>query len=103
MNQIDHVLISNWYRSAITDIRPLRGPDIGSDHNLLKINFKAKLRVKTEKKYNEKRKIVSIFKHSKWKQEYAIKLNNMFEILENMEDEDNIDNNINENGKTLKQ
>jgi len=46
---------------------------------------------------------VSIFKHSKWKQEYAIKLNNMFEILENMEDEDNIDNNINENGKTLKQ
>jgi len=65
-NQID-VLISNWYRSATTDIRALRGPDIGSDHNLLKINFKVKLRVKTEKKYNEKRKIVSIFQNSKWK------------------------------------
>jgi len=37
-------------------------PDIGSDHNLLKINFKVKLRVKTEKKYNEERKIVNIFK-----------------------------------------
>jgi len=36
-NQIDHVLISNIFRSAITDIR---GPDIGSDNNLLKINFK---------------------------------------------------------------
>jgi len=29
----------------------LRGIDIGSDHNLLKINFKVKLRVKTGNKY----------------------------------------------------
>jgi hypothetical protein len=32
-NQIDHVLISNRFRSAITDIRALRRPDIGSGHN----------------------------------------------------------------------
>jgi len=38
-NKIDHVLISNRFRSEITDIRALRGPDIGSGHNLLKINF----------------------------------------------------------------
>ena len=68
-NQIDHVSISNGFRSAIRDIRALSGPDIGSDHNLLKINFKVKSRVKTEKKYNEKRKIVNIFQNSKWKQE----------------------------------
>jgi len=36
----------------------------------------------------------SLEQNSKWKQEYAIELNNRFEILENMED-DNIDNNIN--------
>ena len=65
VNQIDHALISNRLRSAITDIRALRGPDIGSDHNLFKINFKVKSRVKTEKKYNEKRKIVNIFQNSK--------------------------------------
>jgi len=59
-NQIDHVLISNRFRSAITDIRALRGPDIGSDHNLLKINFRVKLRVKAGNKYNEKRKTVNI-------------------------------------------
>jgi len=59
-----------------------------------------KLRVKTEKKYSEKRKIVNIFKNSKWKQEYAIELNR-FEILENMEDEDNIDNNINEKWENI--
>ena len=39
----------------------------------------------------------------KWEQEYAIEIKNRFEILENMEYEDNSDNNINENGKTLKQ
>jgi len=61
VNQIDHVLISNRFRSAITDIRALRGPDIGSDYNLLKINFKVKLRVKTGNKYNKKRKMVNIF------------------------------------------
>jgi len=60
-NQIDHVLISDRFRSAITDIRALRGPDIESDHNLLKINFKVKLRVKPGNKYNENRKMVNIF------------------------------------------
>jgi len=64
-DQIDHVLISNRFRSAITDIRALRGPDIGSDHNLLKINFKVKLRVQTGNKYNEKRKMVNIFQNPK--------------------------------------
>ena len=45
-----HVLISNRFRSAIIDIRALKGPDIGSDYNSLKIKFKVKLRVKTENK-----------------------------------------------------
>ena len=48
--QTDHVLISNRFRSAITDIRALRGPDILSDHNLLNINFPVKVRTETEKK-----------------------------------------------------
>jgi len=47
-NQIDLVLISKRFRSAITDIRALRGPDIGPDHNLLKINFNLKLGIKLE-------------------------------------------------------
>jgi len=95
------VLISNRFRSVITDIRELRGPDIGSDHNLLKIDFKVKLTVKTGNKY-EKRKIVNVFKNPIWKQEYAKEINNRFEILENMHDEDNIDNNINEKWENIK-
>ena len=61
---MDHVLISNRFRCAVTDIRALRGPDIGRDHTLLKINFKVKLRVKTEEEYNETRKIANIFQNS---------------------------------------
>ena len=61
-----------------------------------------KLRVKTGNKYNEKSKMVNIFQNPKWKQEYAIEINSKFEILENLDDEDSIDNNINENGKNIK-
>ena len=64
-NQTNHVLISNRFRSAITDIRALRGPDIGSDHNLPNTNFKVKLRAKIGSKY-EKRKMVNIFQNPKW-------------------------------------
>jgi len=47
--------------------------------------------------------MVNIFQNPKWKQEYIIEINNKFEILENLDDEDSIDNNINEKRKTLKQ
>ena len=82
-------------------IRALRRPDIGSDHNLLKIYFKMKLSVKTGNKY-EKRKMVNIFQNSKWKQEYATEINNKFEILKNLDDEDSIDNDINEKWENIK-
>jgi hypothetical protein len=96
VNQIDHVLISNRVRSAITDIRALRGPDIGSDHKLLKVNFKVKLRVKNGSNHNEKRKSVNIFQNPKWKQKYATEINNRFDILANMDDDDDTDRTIDE-------
>ena len=61
-----------------------------------------KLRVQTGNKYNEKRKIVNIFQNPKWKQEYAIEIYNKFEILENLDDENSIDNNINEKWENIK-
>ena len=72
VNQIGHVLNSNRFRSAKTDIRALKRPDIGSDHNVPKINFKVKLSVKTGNKYDEKRKKMNIFQNPKWKREYAV-------------------------------
>jgi len=74
---------------------------MGSDHNLLKINFKVKISVKTGNKY-EKRKMVNIFQNPKWKQEYAIEINNRFEILANLDNEDSTDNSINEKWENIK-
>jgi len=46
---------------------------------------------------------MSIFQNSKWKQEYVMELTISFEILENMEDEDHIDNTMNEKWENIKQ
>ena len=46
--------------------------------------------------------MVNIFQNPKWKQEYAIEINNKFAILENLDDEDSIDNNINEKWENIK-
>jgi hypothetical protein len=47
--------------------------------------------------------MVNTFQNPKWKPEYAIEINNKFEILENLDDEDSTDNNINEKWEKLKQ
>jgi len=46
--------------------------------------------------------MVSIFQNPKWKQEYAIEINNKFEILENLVDENSIDNTMNEKWEKIK-
>ena len=46
--------------------------------------------------------MVSIFQNPKWKQEYAIEINNRFEILENFDNEDSINNNTNEKWEIIK-
>ena len=63
-----------------------------------------KLRVKTGNKYNEERKMVNIFQNPKWEKEYAIEINNKFELLENLDDDDDdgINNNINEKWENIK-
>ena len=44
----------------------------------------------------------NIFQNPKWKKEYVIESNNNFEILENFDDEDSIDNDINEKLENIK-
>ena len=61
-----------------------------------------KLRVETGNKYNEKRKMVNIFQNPKWKQQYAIEINNRLKILENFDNEESIGNNTNEKWENIK-
>jgi hypothetical protein len=60
-----------------------------------------KLRTKTGNRY-EKGKMANIFQNPKWKQEYAIEINNKFEILENLDNKDSIGNGINEKWENIK-
>jgi hypothetical protein len=43
INQIDHVLVNQNKKEIIEDVRTLRGPNIDSDHYLLKTTLKQKL------------------------------------------------------------
>jgi hypothetical protein len=60
-----------------------------------------KLRVKIGNKY-EKIKMVNIFQNPNWKKDNAIEINNKFEILENLDDEDSIDSDINGKWENIK-
>jgi len=44
----------------------------------------------------------NIFQNRKWKKEYAIEINNNFEILKNLDAEDSIDNDINGKRENIK-
>ena len=46
--------------------------------------------------------MVNIFQNLKWKQQYAIEINNKFEIVENFNHEDSINNNINGKWENIK-
>ena len=86
-NQIDHVLVNNRFRSSITDVRALRGPDIGSDHNLIKVKMKVKLRTRKveDKTQHAKSKTVNEFQSKEWKEKYTAEISNRFETLEDKE------------------
>jgi len=46
--------------------------------------------------------MVNVFQNPKWKEKYATEINNKFEILENLDNEDSIDNNIDEKWENIK-
>jgi len=43
-NQIDHVLANDRFKNSITDVKTMRGADCDSDHYLVKVKIKARLK-----------------------------------------------------------
>ena len=43
-NQIDYVIVSKKWRSSVTNCRAFPGADVGSDHQLVIVNFRLKLK-----------------------------------------------------------
>ncbi|KAJ9587668.1 hypothetical protein L9F63_018920, partial [Diploptera punctata] len=75
MNQIDHVLITRSKYDLIEDVRTLRGPNIDSDHFLVRIIFKQSLPTKYKKKYEQ------TFKWNKQNLQNSDKLKQYKEVL----------------------
>ena len=50
----NHILISQCWRSLVTNCRVYRGPKLGNaDHRLLAVNFKIRLRARSPKKQSD--------------------------------------------------
>jgi hypothetical protein len=91
VNQIDHIIVNNKWRSSLTDVRVFRGADVYSDHHLLIADTRLKLR-KAPKEATARRKVdVDRLKCPQIRQEFVLQLRNRFSLLEEVED-DSIDN-----------
>ncbi|XP_061188858.1 uncharacterized protein LOC133197034 [Saccostrea echinata] len=89
-NQIDHIMINGKWRRSLLDVRVKRGADVDSDHHLVTATIKLKLRSTERKNMARKKFDVDKLKDIKVRHEFNIMLKNKFDILQNLEPEDNI-------------
>ena len=83
-NQIDHVLINKEFRNSVIDTRVYRSADIGSDHHLVCMKVKLRLRKQQSK---EQGSIRTRYDTNKLKEKnvleaFKITLQNRYQVLE---------------------
>uniref|UniRef100_A0A8D9E0P6 Craniofacial development protein 2 n=1 Tax=Cacopsylla melanoneura TaxID=428564 RepID=A0A8D9E0P6_9HEMI len=85
-NQIDHILIDNRQKSSIMNVRTRRGAECGSDHYLVQITLRQRIKCEGKKEQRmaplldlEKLKSIEI------RNEFNLKTANLFEALEQQE------------------
>jgi exonuclease III len=99
-NQIDHIAISQRWRSSLQDVRYKRGADVASDHHLLSATIKLKL-LSHKKAEPKRRKFhVAKLKEQTTREEFQISLHNRFSALTILDNADHDINSIWEKTKT---
>ena len=87
-NQIDHILISQRWRTSLQDVRVKRGATIGSDHHLVVASLRIKLAAR-KPFINTRRKFdVMKLRDPDTKQAFQIELQKRFESLFLQEEEE---------------
>ncbi|XP_047106668.1 craniofacial development protein 2-like [Schistocerca piceifrons] len=81
-NQIDHIVISRKFRHSLLDVRNRRGADVGSDHQLVLVEFRLKI-VANRTKLNHRCKKIDVarLKDQQIKETFALELKNRFQVL----------------------
>ncbi|KAG7296948.1 hypothetical protein JYU34_019852 [Plutella xylostella] len=88
VNQIDHVLIDDRHKNTIRDVRTFRGADCDSDHYLLGINVRAKIKLERLQRTQKIEKIdIDKLKDQACRNKFQLELNNRFRNL-NVEEVD---------------
>ncbi|XP_072906368.1 uncharacterized protein [Hemitrygon akajei] len=81
-NQIDHVIVRQYWRSSLQDVRAKRGADIGSDHHLVVAKLKMKLSAKKKQQNTQIKFDVRKLQTEENKKDFHIALQNRFGALQ---------------------
>ena len=89
VNQIDHICISKRWASAMMDVRSFRGADVATDHYLVVVKLKMKLKKRGICTNKIKAYDVEKLKQPEIRDKYSIELKNRFQALTDIEDLEN--------------
>ena len=89
-NQIDHICINKKFRRSLQDVRVRRGADVASDHHLVITRVKLKLKKNPSVITRRQRYNGSLLRDNEKREEYQNRLNNKFQVLQELIEEENI-------------
>ncbi|GFS14887.1 craniofacial development protein 2-like [Elysia marginata] len=90
-NQIDQTLINKKFRTSVRETRVQRGADVFSDHYLVKTSLKLKLKRPPNTEKSRLRYDVDKLKNKNIREEFCLKLQNRFKLLESVDNDQNTD------------
>ncbi|VDI55668.1 Hypothetical predicted protein [Mytilus galloprovincialis] len=82
-------MINSIWRRSLLDVKVKRGADVGSDHQLITALIQLKLRATGKKVPSRKRFDIDKLEDIEVKREFAIKLQNRYQVLENSARDEN--------------
>jgi len=78
---IDYVAISRRFQTSLQDVRDMRGADCGSDHHLVRIKIRLRLKRPATNNKREQKPNVALLRDPAVQEKYQITLKNRFEAL----------------------